>query len=382
MDRRVRCVVMRGGTSKSVLFLAADLPEAPEDRDRVILAAFGSPDPRQIDGLGGADPLTSKLAIVSPSDRDDADVDYLFGQVAITSPRINYQVSCGNTAAAVAVYAVQEGIVPPAPGRTSVRIFCRNSGKIVVGSVPTRSGSVMSDGDYHIDGVPRPGAEIRLAFVEPAGGVTGKLLPSGESVNEIDSGDGRRLIFSLVDCGNLYAIFPADSLSLSGFETPEEIDSRSDLRALLEELRAKIAEQYILRTDPNVDRTAHAAKLKIAVVGNAAAHKLGNGKELEEESLDCVARIVNQERTHKAFAVTGAISFAAAAAIPGSVVNRICPDRNVDKFSVRIGHPQGIIEPVIDVVKSDEGIDIRQVEIGRTARRIMDGFVHVPERME
>lgn len=375
MDRRIRCVIMRGGTSKAVFFDAQHLPDDPARRDSVILAAFGSPDIRQIDGLGGADPLTSKLAIVSPSMRADADIDYTFGQVGIATPSINYRVNCGNTAAAVGVYAVEEGIVPFAEGVTHVRIFTTNSGKHVVAEVPTANGRVMTEGSYRVSGVPRPGAEIRLRFLDPAGGVTGQLLPTGRTIDEVVVG-GRRVELSVVDCGNLYAFIRADIWSLHGCELPADIEARPGFKAEVEEIRAAVCRELL----PGDLSGGSSAKLKVAIVAPPAAGSTMEGQRLERESMDIAARIINQEKVHKAFAVTGAICLGAAAAIPGTIVNRIAPLQAREAASLRIGHPQGVIEPLVGIARDGDTVRIRFVELGRTARRIMDGFVYVPEQ--
>ena len=368
---------MRGGTSKSLFFAARDLPGEAQARDAVVLAAFGSPDSRQIDGLGGADPLTSKLAIISPSGRSDADVDYLFGQVGIATPNINYRVNCGNTAAAVGVYAVQEGLVPTEEGKTRVRIFSVNNGTLMVVEVPTRNGAVVTEGDFRIGGVPRAGAEIPVKFLEPAGGETGRLLPTGAPVDEIAVG-GTRIRFSLVDCGNLYALIPAATWWLTGSELPAELEAVKGFKAQIEEIRDAICQKFLPDGASPAANTKLSAKLKVAIVGPAASYTTADGKLLERDSMDLVARIINQERVHKTFAVTGAISVAAAAAIPGTVVNELCGARDYSNATVRIGHPQGLIQPVIESSRSAEHITINSVQVGRTARRILEGFVYVP----
>jgi len=378
-DRRIPCAIMRGGTSKAVVLAAADLPDDPRRSENVILRAFGSPDPRQIDGLGGADPLTSKLAVVSPSRRDDADVDYLFAQVGIMSPTINCRVSCGNTAAAVAVYAIQEGLVAPHEGKTTVRIFSRNSNRLIVAEVPVEDGSVKSNGNFSICGVPGVGSEIQLNFVDPGGCVTGRLIPSGSPVDEIVLPDGKSYRFSLIDCGNLYAIMPASNFLLSGTELPEQIEARPGLKDRVEDLREAIFERFFAGMDPGTSLPARAARLKIAIVANATDCAVTGGQIGDGASLDVVARIINRERVHKAFAVTGAICFAAAATIPGTVVNELCHSRDYAKEPFRIGHPLGQISATIDSESSAEGVVVKSVQVGRTARRIMDGFVYIPE---
>ena len=369
---------MRGGTSKAIVFAANDLPRDPVARDEVILAAFGSPDARQVDGLGGADPLTSKLAIVAPSMRADADVDYTFGQVGITTPTINYGVDCGNTAAAVAVYAVQEGLVPTVEGSTSVRIRSTNSNKLIIATVPTKGGAPMTEGRFRIGGMRRSGAEIRLTFIDPAGSVTGRLLPKAP-VDEVQLRDGTRVKLSLVDCGNLYAIVPAATWSLDGTELPQQIESDARMRAQVEELRDAVCRQLLTACQGTNAASLTPAKVKVAIVGGAASYRTLDGESVDCGSVDVVARIINQERVHKSFAVTGAVCIAAAARIHGTTVHELCKGAaDGSREVLRIGHPQGIIEPVIRVSESAAGIVVHSVQIGRTARRLMEGHVYLP----
>lgn len=379
MDRRVRCVIMRGGTSKSIVFAASDLPKDNDARDLMILQAFGSPDARQINGLGGADPLTSKVAIVAPSDRHDCDVDYTFGQVGILSPTINYKVSCGNTAAAVGVYALEEGLVQAAEGMTRVRIFSTNSRKRIIAEVPSEHGVAKTGGNFHISGVPGTGAEIRLDFLDPAGGVTGRLLPTGAVIDELQLSDGLRLRLSVIDCGNLYAIIPAETWLLEGTELPEQLEGVPGFTSQVEEIREAVCAQ-LRPAAIEAAKGRASAKLKIAIVGRAASYTTPDGTNVDRSSVDVVARIINQERVHKAFAVTGAICFAAAAAIPGTVVNELCPAavRSRSCATVRIGHPQGVVAPSIEYTQTPDSTTIDIVRIGRTARRIMDGHVYIP----
>jgi 2-methylaconitate cis-trans-isomerase PrpF len=370
MDQRVRCVIMRGGTSKAICFAAADLPQDPAVRDEVILHAFGSPDVRQLDGLGGADPLTSKLAIIAPSRRDHVDVDYTFGQVGISTPTINYQLNCGNTAAAVALFAVQEGFVTAVEGSTPVRIRCTNSNKLIAADVPTQGGTPLTEGRFRISGLRRAGAEIRLKFIDPAGGITGSLLPTGAALNEVQLHDGTRVRLSLVDCGNLYAIVPASTWALTGTELPQQIEANALLRRQVEEIREAVCRDLL--------PAHHSSRVKVAIVGGPANYRTLDGEMVEAASVDVVARIINQERVHKSFAVTGAISLGAAARIPGTTINELCRGVAGSSELIRIGHPQGVIEPSINATDSAGGTVVHAVQIGRTARRLMEGFVFVP----
>jgi 2-methylaconitate cis-trans-isomerase PrpF len=377
MSHRIRCVLMRGGTSKAVVFAAQDLPAELTRRDALILGAFGSPDSRQIDGLGGADPLTSKVAIVGKSRVSGADVDYTFGQVGIHDAAINYGVDCGNTAAAVGLYAVEEGLVPPAGSNTTVRILSTNSGKLVVAEVPTEGGRARTEGTYRISGVPRPGAEIGLTFMEPAGPVTGRLLPTGRGVDEIALRGGRRVRVSVVDCGNLYGFIPATTWSLTGCELPRDIEATSRLMEEVEEVREGICRQLL--SEGSALPPCSAAAVKVAVVGPRAAYVTSEGDTVEGTGIDITARIINPSKVHKAFAVTGAICVAAAAALEGTVVNELCGRPRSDGETFRIGHPQGVIEAVLGLGRAGGEVVVRSVRVGRTARRIMEGIVYVPD---
>jgi 2-methylaconitate cis-trans-isomerase PrpF len=370
---------MRGGTSKAVVFAAQDLPPDPTHRDALILGAFGSPDSRQIDGLGGADPLTSKVAIVGKSSESGADVDYTFGQVGIHDATINYRVDCGNTAAAVGLYAVEEGLVPAAGSATTVRILSTNSRKLILAEVPTEGGKARTEGTCRISGVPRPGAEIGLTFVDPAGPVTGRLLPTGRSVDSVVLGGGKTVRVSVVDCGNLYGIVPASTWSLKGWELPRDIEATPGLMAEVEEVREGICRQLLGRVSGETSAPYSASAVKVAIVGPRAAYVTSDGDSLEGGAMDVTARIINPAKVHKAFAVTGAVCLAAAAATDGTTVTGLCGRPCSDGVTFRIGHPQGVIEAVLGVGREGGQVVVRSVRIGRTARRIMDGIVYVPE---
>ncbi len=215
-------VLMRGGTSRAVFLRGADLPTGPEQRDRVILALFGSPDPRQVDGLGGADLLTSKLAIIDPPSRPDADLDYTFGQVSITQPLVDYDINCGNISAAVGAYAVDEGLVSTSGDTATVRIHNTNTGRILIADVPLVEGAAAVEGDVAVDGVPGTGAPIALDYSRTAGGMTGSLLPTG-NVTDLVEADGRTVEISVIDLANLCVFFTADDVGMSGSEGPADI---------------------------------------------------------------------------------------------------------------------------------------------------------------
>jgi len=369
MKRSVRCVIMRGGTSKAVVFAGQDLPRDAVSRDRLIAAAFGSPDPRQVDGLGGADPLTSKVAIVSRSSRAEADVDYTFGQVGIGSATVNYAFSCGNTAAAVALYAAEERLVGTHDGTSVVRVHCTNNAKRISARVAT--------------GTTATGTKVRLEFHEPTGGDTGALLPSGAAVDEVRTTDGRSVRFSLIDCGNTYAIFPAATWSLTGCESPSELDCNHAFRREIEALREAIAARYLAGESRRGQPRLAGSGLKIAIVGRPAADAGRAPGAAGSEIEDVVARIINPECVHKTFAVTGAMNLAAAAGVPGSVVADLLNRRlAADRELFRIRHPRGLIRAEVVFGRGPDPSGIQSILIDRTARRIMDGFVHVPTEDE
>ena len=377
-DLPVPAVIMRGGTSKIVVFEAKDLPADPIARDAAILAAFGSPDPRQIDGLGGGDPLTSKVAIVGPSQRTDADIDLVFGQVGIFAPSINFQVSCGNSAAAVALYAVEQGLVEAQDSRTPIRIHDVNSGKLISAEVPTRYRKPRRAWHDSADFGVQPNPSIRISFLEPGGGVTGKLCPTGSATNRITLQDGESFDVSVIDCGNLYAFLAARDVGLAGTETPEELERHPELKRRIEEIRTEVCVQLLSGAGaPKTGSGISPQRLKIALIGEAQSYSTPEGGRIGQGSVDLVARIINQERVHAAYAVTGAICLAAAAHLPGSLVYRVVGERARETGLLRVGHPRGTIEVSLKVDTGDRGISIVSADVDRTARRIMGGLVYV-----
>ncbi len=371
-DSSIPCTIMRGGTSKGLFFLDSDLPTNPQQRSECLLRAFGSPDVRQIDGLGGADPLTSKVAIIRSSNMPGVDVEYTFGQVSITEPFIDFSGNCGNISSAVGPFAIHKHLVPAVEPVTTVRIFNTNTKKMIISEVPVQDGTVVSRGSYRIDGVPGTGAEIKLHFLDPAGALTGKLLPTGNGVDKIMMENGRTVDVSIVDAGNPAGFVRADQIDLRGDELPQQIDSRADVLAVLEELRAKISERLGLCGNWREAYQRYRSIPKIVFVSAPAAFRTLQGKNVEEENIDLMARVMSMGRLHKAFAVTAAIPTAAASRVPGSVVHKLCRQCS---STVRIGHPSGIISVGVAMSEEKDGLCLREVIVGRTARKIMEGQV-------
>jgi 2-methylaconitate cis-trans-isomerase PrpF len=226
---KIPCAIFRGGTSKPIFFLEKDLPHDAKKRDQAVLAAFGSPDLRQIDGLGGADPLTSKVAYIGPPTIPNTDINYTFGYVGIVQPVIDYTGNCGNTSAAVGPFALLRGLIKPKEPVTKVRIYNTNTKKIIVAEFPVRDGAFDSEGSFHIDGVPGTGSKILLDFIDSGGSVTGKLLPTGKVKEEVKFPTVGTLTVSMVDAANPFVFVRAADLGLQGNATSEEIDGNSNL---------------------------------------------------------------------------------------------------------------------------------------------------------
>lgn len=381
MQVRITAVYMRGGSSKAVFFMEKDLPSDPESRDRVILAAFGSPDPnaRQIDGMGGAVSTTSKVAIISPSKVPGTDVNYNFGQVSVTAPLIDYKGNCGNISSAVGPFAIDEGLVSAQEPMTTVRIWQENTRKVIIAEVPVKDKKHQVEGDYSIDGVPGSGAKLTLRFLEPGGSVTGKLLPTGNVRDTVETRQYGTFTVSIVDAANPVVFLKAGELGLEGTEI-DEIDSNPEILCKLQVIRSYAAVIIGLAETPEEAAEYSPAIPKIAFVCEAKKYKAVTGRLITAADIDLVARIMSMGKLHRAFALTGAICTAGAAKIEGTVVNQVMDEAGLSREEIRIGHPGGIL-PVKPLIEKREG-DFYYVEAiaGRTARRLMEGFVLVPEK--
>jgi 2-methylaconitate cis-trans-isomerase PrpF len=363
---------MRGGTSKAVFLKENDLPADKSIRDKIILAIFGSPDVRQIDGLAGADPLTSKLAIIGPPSRPDADVDYTFGQVSINDTVIDYSGNCGNISSAVGPFAIDESIVRAAEPVTTVRVHNTNTGKILVAEVQVKDGKSAVKGDCKIDGVPGTAAPILMNFAATAGSSTGKLLPTGSPIDIVETGRGP-IEVSIVDLSNPCLFVRAKDVGMKGTENPTEINGNKDLLAYLEEIRAKCAVIIGKAKTPEEATKLSPAFPMIAFVAEAADYvDFTTGSAIKKSQVDFVSRMMFMQVLHKTYPGTGTACTGAAAKIPGTIVNQCIP--HIDSIeTVRIGHPAGVI-PVSAAVKDGE---VLKASIERTARRLMEGYAFV-----
>lgn len=374
-QRRIRCVILRGGTSKGIFLMENDLSTDLQERSQEILAIFGSPDVRQIDGLGGADPLTSKLAIIGPPSRPDADVDYTFGQVSITKPLIDYSGNCGNISSGVGPFAIDEGLVRAVEPVTRVRINNTNTGKILVAEVPVCNGKARVAGDYKIDGVPGTGAKIMMDFAGTAGAATGKILPTGNVVDVLDIAGFGKLEASMVDVANPMVFVRAGDLGLTGVETPAEINGDKKMLALLEQIRGKAAVIIGMAKDEADALQRSPAFPMIAFVSSPQDYvDFTTGNKIKAGQVDLVSRLMYMQVMHKTYAGTGTTCTGVAARIPGTIVNKAA---GMQSSLVRIGHPAGVIDIEVEIHTEGEETHLKRAAFGRTARRIMDGYVYL-----
>ena len=349
----IRCMVMRGGSSKGAYFLATDLPDDPTERDEVLLRIMGSPDARQIDGIGGAHPLTSKVAVVAPSDDPSVDVDYLFLQVGVDEPLVSDRQNCGNLLAGVAPFAVERSLVsvPSDANQADVRVRMLNTGSIATATIQLREGIPVYDGDRAISGVPGSAAEIRLDFEGIAGGSCGALLPSGQAHDIIDGID-----CTLIDNGMPVVVLHADAVGITGYETPAELEANDTLRIQLEKIRLEAGRLMNL---------GDVTKTTVPKLTMVAAPQADGG---------LCTRTFIPHRCHEAIGVLGAVSVATAALLPGSPAGEVLVGGR--DGTVALEHPTGSFDAAVSVTTGDAGeVSVERAGIIRTARKLMDGQV-------
>jgi methylitaconate Delta-isomerase len=373
---KIPCAIYRGGTSKPIFFMEEDLPKDDKERDQIVLEAFGSPDLRQIDGLGGADPLTSKVAYIAPPTVPDTDVNYTFGYVGIAQPVIDYTGNCGNTSAAVGPFALLRGLIQPVEPVTQVRIYNTNTKRTILAEFRVKDGQFLSEGDFKIDGVPGTGSKILLDFIGSGGSVTGKLLPTGKVRDEIKFPTLGTLEVSMVDAANPFVFVRASDLGLRGNENIDEFGNNDAILKKCEEIRSVVAE--IMGIANREEATAKSPGVpKIAVIAGPSAYDTPKGR-VEASAIDIVARMTALQKLHKAYAVTGAVCLGTAAKIDGTIVNEIY--RKVQPENpppVRIGHPTGTLQVEIELERRNDSLELAKAALARTARLLMDGSVYV-----
>jgi hypothetical protein len=376
MLNAVPCTIFRGGTSKGVFFLEKDIPPAGPERDVFLLKIMGSPDLRQIDGLGGAVSTTSKVAIISKADGVDADVNYTFAQVAVDKPVVDYKGNCGNISSAVGPYAVEMGLVATSDPLTVVRIYNTNTKKVIYSHVRTPGGKITYDGEFSISGVPGTASEIKLAFKNPAGSVTGALLPTGNPSDWLEVERIGRIEVSIVDAANPLVFVRAADVGLTGSELPDELDGNPKTLAMLEAIRGAAAVALGLIADPKDSALLSPAVPKMTVVAPPAEFRTASGETVEAASIDLLGRMMSMQRTHKTYALTGALCTAAAAVVEGSIV-RAAARKGFDPGNLRIGHPGGLIQAGVETEKDSDGKTAIPWAFGyRTARLLMNGTAY------
>lgn len=372
-----RVVLHRGGTSKAVFMMRNELPKDPTQRDKVIRAIFGSPDPRQIDGLGGADVLTSKFAMIGPATRQDADVDYTFAQVSFDTDYVDYGGNCGNISSAVGPFAIDEGLVEAVEPITTVRIHQTNTNCILVAHVPVKDGKACVEGTCRIDGVPGTGARILMDFSDTAGSTTGRVLPTGNPTDRICAG-GKEYEVSIVDAGNVVIFIEAASLGLAGTESCAEIEKNPALMKQIEAIRATATVKIGMAKTPE-EATAKRTYVPFFAIVSKPADYFSPTSNLTVHStdVDIVSRLYFMLHMHKAYPGTGSVATGAAARIPGTLVYKQLSEQARQNGELRIGHPGGVMISDAIARQTPAGIRFERLAYERTARRIMEGICYV-----
>jgi probable AcnD-accessory protein PrpF len=382
----VRATYMRGGTSKGVFFTPDDLPENARvpgtARDALMLRVIGSPDPygKHIDGMGAATSSTSKVVIVGRSTRDDCDVDYLFGAVAIESPVVDWSGNCGNLTSAVGPFAIARGLVDaPADGTATVRIWQANIQKRIVAHVPMHDGQVQETGYFELDGVTFPAAEIKLEFLDPGAdeeGEGGAMFPTGRMIDTVDVPGVGAVETTLINAGNPTIFVDAATLGLTGAELQPAVNSNDALLARCESIRAHgtVAMGLAASAQEATEKRPHTPKL--AFVAPPQGYTASNGKAVAAGDVDLCARIFSMGKLHHAMTGTGAVAIAVAAAIPGTLVARVLGEGQ--HREVKFGHPSGTLNVGAEAHEADGTWQVTKALMSRSARRLMDGTVFVP----
>ncbi len=374
--RTIPVSILRGGTSKGVYILETDLPANKEEWEPILLRLMGSPDKKQIDGLGGSQSVTSKVAIIKKSDRDDADVDYTFAQVSVDKPLVSYKGNCGNISSGVGPFAIEKGLIEAKGEITPVRIYNTNTDKIIVADVVTKDGQVVYVGDFYIAGVPGTASPIKLKFVEPAGTLGKGLLPTGNAVDILEVPGYGNVEVSIVDAANPLVFVKAKDLGLSGAELPEDLNADAQKLDLLEAVRGLAAVKLGLIEDYTRSAWETPGIPKMTFVAEPAAYTTAEGKELVAGDVDLLSRMMSMQKTHPSYAMTGAMCTAAAAVVPGSVVNQVLSP-NADTQFIRIGHPSGVLECGVDYEENGTCPRIFDTFGFRTANLLLDGIAHL-----
>ncbi|MBU8753433.1 2-methylaconitate cis-trans isomerase PrpF family protein [Priestia megaterium] len=362
---RIPVTVMRGGTSKGVFINHEEMPVNKSDWEPFLLDIMGSPDQRQIDGLGGANSLTSKIAIIKKSDLEKADVDYTFAQVSISESLVDFKGNCGNISSAVGPYAIEQGLVQAVEPVTKVRIYNTNTKKVIVAEVEVENGKVKTEGECMIPGVPGTGSPIYLSFENGEGAVTGKLLPTGNAIDLLQTSIGT-IKASIVDVGNPLVFVKAADIGLKGAELPHEYTDKQ--LKLFEEIRSIAAEKAGLAPQDKATKLSPAVP-KMTIISPPMDHRDGTGREKAASQMDVLIRMMSMQKPHQTLAITGAICTTAAIYTKGTLPSEMV---QLKGDTVRLAHPMGIMETSVDLKKGQ----VNGIKVVRTARLIFEGFVY------
>ncbi|MGY5734012.1 2-methylaconitate cis-trans isomerase PrpF [Vibrio chemaguriensis] len=381
---KVPATYMRGGTSKGVFFNLEDLPSeaqvAGEARDKLLLRVIGSPDPyaKQIDGMGGATSSTSKTVIVSRSSQDGHDVDYLFGQVSIDKPFVDWSGNCGNLSAAVGPFAIHAGLIPqdriPENGIVTVRVWQVNISKTILIHVPIVNGFVQETGEFELDGVTFPAAEIQVDFVDPSDG-EGSMFPTGNLVDDLVVPDVGTFNATFINAGIPTIFIDAESIGYQGTELQDDINNDDTALAMFESIRAHGALKMGLISDLEEAQTRQHTP-KIAFVSKPKNYQSSSGKAVNDTDIDVLVRALSMGKLHHAMMGTAAVAIASAACVPGTLVNLAAGGG--EKESVTFGHPSGTLKVGAQAKQTEQGWVVQKAIMSRSARILMEGFVRVP----
>ena len=376
--KKLPVTIMRGGTSKGVYILEDDMPANHDEWEPLLLRLMGSPDSKQIDGLGGSYSVTSKVAIIKKSANPEADVDYTFAQVSVDKPLVSYKGNCGNISSGVGPFAIERGLVEAKDGVTSVRIFNTNTQKIIEADVQTPGGEVAYSGDFAIAGVPGTASPVKLKFVRPSGTLGKGLLPTGNVIDTLDVPGFGKVDVSIVDAANPLVFVKAQDIGLTGKELPDDLNAKPEMLELLEKIRGLAAQRLGLINDYTKSAWETPGIPKMTFVAEPESYTTSDGKEIAKENIDILSRMMSMQKPHPSYAMTGAMCTAAAAVTPGSVVNQVLAP-NADTQFIRIGHPAGILECGADF-RIEDGAKVPEIDdtFGfRTANFLMDGTARI-----
>ena len=375
---KIPAVFMRGGTSNAIVFNAKDLPRDRALWDEIFIAAIGSPDPygRQLDGMGGGISSLSKVCVVGPSSRADADIDYTFAQISVKESKVDYSGNCGNMSSAMGPFAIDEGIVPASGKEALVRVHNTNTKKIIWSRFALDEGESAVDGELAIPGVSGTGAAVRLEFREPGGATTGKLLPTGNVTDVLDVPGYGKFNVSMVDAANACCFVRADELGITGTEMPEALDANG---ALLEKLGAiRLAASVAMGIASNVEEAK--AKRVVPFIGFVSGPQDAvtlTGEKIPASDVDVTGRMLSSGQTHRALPLTASLCMAVAARIEGSVVNQLTRKTDDPESPIRIAMPSGVLTVAATVRKENGAWYAEQGAFFRTQRRLFDGYVYV-----